>query len=367
MNLMETKQIFKNDILILPIFEILFSTEGNTEYLNDFVTDVQNGKNIAVDDRIILLLDAVFHYCGINFSKQSAFNFYITLFILADYKYTHPKERASLFNEHHKEFKNLCFYSDKIIEQSDNQNFANYTFVLYCFELLKTMNLKENIKSAFSYGIFIYVKEIQPLIEHKREKYKNLITESVNDIIPKIDNSKKITAIEILVIPVFNCIFSKQKYVSYLNAFVLEINLGNELDRERAIYVFLKACIRINYNDYIKKLMFYFSLQVLILENHKFKNSIAKERMYYGLYNEYKELFFYSGKANNKLGILYFANIKYIKECFDLFENTELAETTKSLFCYAMYIFEKNIYPIISHKLITEKIIQIEDCIIIKP
>ncbi len=344
---METKEILKEEILDIPILNMLFSDEDYAFYLDNFIQDINRGSKIEGKKAIIILLNAYFNYSGKDFCKMSAFYFYLSIYILINYKFETDKEKRKYYISHYWEYKDLFYYSQYDLAKVGSTLYLNYEYVEYCFKLLTILPLNDEIRAVFSYGIFLYVNKTQPLISCNEITEQKPILRISDKIKLKKKKINQISREDILEVPVFKMIFSKTEFESFLDDFTFDINRGCQIDEEQTIMILLTTCLNSTYDEYIDKMVFYFYLSAFILENYIYKLE-ENENLKYCFYLEYKELFFYLGKENEKLDIIYFSHLNYIEECMSLFKNKLSDKTSRSVFNYSLFLFVKNIYPVIS-------------------
>ncbi|MFZ4398544.1 MAG: hypothetical protein ACOYO1_00805 [Bacteroidales bacterium] len=353
---MQTKQITSEDILSIPLFQMLFSDDEYAEYQDTFTNDINQGSRIEDHEALILLLKGCFNHSGINFCRQSAFYFYVFASIIRNSSYLDDAEKEYMYLCHYYEYKKTFYYKDETLANPGRLFHINFEFVCFCFELLNTIKLLDNIRSVFSYGIYIYVKEIQPYIETKAIGSVKPIFH-VRDIFHKSTLIEaQITYDDVLNIHVFKHVYTKNEYAFNLDDFVYNINKGTEIDIDVALIILTAECFNASYLNVPKKATYYFFLTLLVIKNYNFENDEEKGNMIFRLFEEYKKNALKPDKAYDELGLSYFSNKHFLEHCLALFDNPELEFRTKCVLSYALYFYASKIYTIISQKLLSSAI-----------
>jgi len=353
---MQTKQITTEDILSIPLFQMLFADDDYADYIDVFLHDVNQGSRIDENEALILLLEGCFNHSGINFGKQSAFYFYVFTNIIRNSSILDDGQKISLYLCQYFEYRKTFYYKDEILAKSGRIFFLNYEFVVYCFELLKTTKLPDDIRSAFSYGIYIYVKEIHPYIERKAIGSVKPIIHLQYIVHKSTLKEAHITINDILAIHMFKQVFAKNKNTSNLDNFVYNINKGAEIDVEEALILLTSKCFNTSYLNVPKKATYYFFLTLLVIQNYNFENDEAKGDMTFRLFIEYKKFALKPDNAYDELGLSYFLNNMFVEYCLKLINNPELDYMTRCVISYALYLYASEMYPIISQKMLLETI-----------
>ena len=156
---MESKEITKEEILQIPIIQLVFSREEFKGYLDTFVEDVNKGKDMGVKKLLAILIEEYCKYCGISLGYRT---------VVFDFANTILSQHHELWSEEEKEdgfvylFKNFKkFYPeyDDDLDEYDVTCLENWQYIEYSLNLLMDNELGDESKLAFSYAFYIFVKD----------------------------------------------------------------------------------------------------------------------------------------------------------------------------------------------------------------
>ena len=187
-NTMESKEITNEEILQIPIINLIFSREEFKEYLDTFVKDVNKGKDMGVKKLLALLIEEYCKYCGISLGYRT---------IVFDFAYAILNQHHELWSEEDKEegyilgfdFKKFYPEYDTVLDEYDITRLECWQYIVYSLNLLIDNELGDESKLAFSYAFYNFVKDFfkRTLLNNTEER----IAEELKVISKELDRSKR--------------------------------------------------------------------------------------------------------------------------------------------------------------------------------
>jgi len=178
-------QIQKEEILEIPVFNLVFSREEYTKFIEDFVIEVNKGKAIDPKRVLYLMIEAYCDNCCISKGYRTLFYDFGGSFLG-----NHPE----LWNDEDKSDSNdyvvLCKYCktfypeyDDALDEYDIAVMEYWQYLSYSFDLLLNNEIKGELKQAFSYCMYLFCKQmIEDYSQEMIEKVLAEITEELDEV-----------------------------------------------------------------------------------------------------------------------------------------------------------------------------------------